>query len=196
MQLLQKKNIICGNIIAYIAYHAISKFLCQFYPGYLANFAGSTIIFFIAALIIWWFGQMVALLRWTKLLLLLRYFFIDSHTWWYRLFSSSFSLFAVTVYKRHIHWDIWVFLAQQKIPWFHLVSWCGSFVERDSFSIASVNSPETMQKPCLPQNFHTRKLGEFTLFSQWGKLFSGVPSKFLPDSMDDSYSKKDNKKVK
>ena len=44
-----------------------SIFLRQFYPGDLANFAGSTIIF-IVALIIRWFSQIVALPRWTWLL--------------------------------------------------------------------------------------------------------------------------------
>ena len=49
----------------------------QFYPGDLANFAVSTIIFFfIAALIIRWFGQVAALSRRTCLQLFLRYFFI------------------------------------------------------------------------------------------------------------------------
>ena len=63
MQILQK-IIICGNIsliialwtdifIAYIVLNRISTFLRQFYPGDLANFAGSSIIFsFIAAVII------------------------------------------------------------------------------------------------------------------------------------------------
>ena len=59
-----KKIVICGNIsliialwvdifIAFIALNPISTFLRQFYPGDLANFAGSTIVFYsIAALII------------------------------------------------------------------------------------------------------------------------------------------------
>ena len=57
--------------IACISLNPIFTFLRQFYPGDLANFAGSTIIFFIAALIIRWFGQIVALSRWTWLPLLL-----------------------------------------------------------------------------------------------------------------------------
>ena len=43
--------------IAYIALNPVFTFFRQFYPGDLANFAVSTIIFFfIAALIIRWFG--------------------------------------------------------------------------------------------------------------------------------------------
>ena len=47
-----------------------------------------------------------------------------------------------------------------KIPSFHLTSWCGNFVERHSFRIVSGDSPETV----FPQNFHTMKLGEITVF--------------------------------
>ena len=91
MQIIQKKIIICGNIsffivlwadifIRYIALNPISRFLLQFYPGYIANII---IFFFITALIIWWFSQIFALPRWAWLLLLLRYFFTDT-------FSSFF----------------------------------------------------------------------------------------------------------
>ena len=71
MQILQK-NIVCKNIslvialwvdifIAYNALNPISKFRSQFYPGDLAIFASSTIIFFfIAALIVRLIGQIVA----------------------------------------------------------------------------------------------------------------------------------------
>ena len=100
MQILQK-IIICGNIsliialwtdifIAYIVLNRISTFLRQFYPGDLANFAGSSIIFsFIAAVIIGLFGKIVAFPWWSLLLLLLWYFFIDDRTWWYLVSSSS-----------------------------------------------------------------------------------------------------------
>ena len=37
----------------------------------------------------------------------------------------------------------------RKIPYFHLISWCGSFVERHSFRIDSGESPETVRKLCL-----------------------------------------------
>ena len=46
-------------------------FQAVLYPGDLANFAGSAIIFFIAALIIQWFDQIVALRRRTWLLVFL-----------------------------------------------------------------------------------------------------------------------------
>ena len=55
-------------------------------------------------------------------------------------------------------------LALRKIPQFHLIYWCENFVGRHSFRIVSGDSPETMRKLCLPQNFHTRKLGEITVF--------------------------------
>ena len=38
----------------------------------------------------------------------------------------------------------------RKIPQFHLISWCGNFVERHSFWSFRINC-------AFPQNFHTRK---------------------------------------
>ena len=40
---------------------------------------------------------------------------------------------------------------QRKIPKFHLISWCGNFVERHGNCV-------------FPQNFHTRKLVEISVF--------------------------------
>ena len=37
-------------------------------------------------------------------------------------------------------------------------------MERHSFRVVSGESPETKRNCALPQNFHTRKLGEITLF--------------------------------
>ena len=34
----------------------------------------------------------------------------------------------------------------QKLPQFHLISWCGNFVERNSFRIVSGDSPEATRK--------------------------------------------------
>ena len=34
----------------------------------------------------------------------------------------------------------------RKIAWFHLISWCGNFLERHSFRIVSGDSPKTMRK--------------------------------------------------
>ena len=45
------------------------------------------------------------------------------------------------------------FLPLRKIPSFHLISWCGNFVERHSFLIVSGDSPETMWKLCLSTKF-------------------------------------------
>ena len=58
-----------------------------------------------------------------------------------------------------------------EMPQFYLISWCRNFVERHSFCICSV-----ILKLCIcilklcgncafPQNFHTRKLGEITVFN-------------------------------
>ena len=52
----------------------------------------------------------------------------------------------------------------RKIQKFHLVYWCGKFAETYSFWRVSGESPKTMRKLCLPQNFHTTKLGENTVF--------------------------------
>ena len=104
------------NHIAYITLNPISTFLCQFYPGFLENIAGNSIIFFfIAAITIRWFGQIVGLERRTWLLLLPRYFFIDSSTLWYLLSPSSYlQLFGpFLVFKkceRLVHRDIVGFL--------------------------------------------------------------------------------------
>ena len=57
-----------------------------------------------------------------------------------------------------------------KIPSFHLISWCGNFVERHSFHIVLGELCETMWKLCLSTNFHTRKLGEIAVF--FGVKFS------------------------
>ena len=47
----------------------------------------------------------------------------------------------------------------------YLISWCGNFVEKRSLRIVSGDSLETIRKLCLsPQNFHTRKLRESTVF--------------------------------
>ena len=45
----------------------------------------------------------------------------------------------------------------RKIPKFHLISWYGNFVERHSF-------PKLFGSCAFPQNFHTEKLGEITVF--------------------------------
>ena len=44
-------------------------------------------------------------------------------------------------------------LSLRKIPWFHLISWCGNFAERHSFRIVSAER----------HSFHTRKSGEITV---------------------------------
>ena len=40
-----------------------------------------------------------------------------------------------------------------KNPKFHLISWCGNFVERSSFRRVSDDSTETLQKLCLSTKF-------------------------------------------
>ena len=46
-----------------------------------------------------------------------------------------------------------IYLTLPKISQFHLISWCGNFVERHSFHIVSDDSPETMRKLCLSTIF-------------------------------------------
>ena len=53
--------------------------------------------------------------------------------------------------------------APRKIPHFHLISWYWNFVERHSFRIVS-NRPKLCGNCAFPQIFHTRKLGENTVF--------------------------------
>ena len=43
-----------------------------------------------------------------------------------------------------------------KMLWFHLIFWCGNFVERRSFRIG--DSPETMRKLCLSTKFSHQKI--------------------------------------
>ena len=52
----------------------------------------------------------------------------------------------------------------QIIPEFHLISWCGNFVERHSFCIGFSESLKTLRKLCLFKNVHTGKLREITVF--------------------------------
>ena len=44
-------------------------------------------------------------------------------------------------------------LHYEKYRNFHLISWCGNFVERHSFRIVSAESPKTMGKLCLSTKF-------------------------------------------
>ena len=58
-----------------------------------------------------------------------------------------------------------------EMPQFYLISWCRNFVERYSFCICSfiLKLCICILKLCgncaFPQNFHTRKLGEITVFN-------------------------------
>ena len=42
---------------------------------------------------------------------------------------------------------------QRKVPQFHLIFWCGNFMERYNFSIISGESPKNMRKPYLSIKF-------------------------------------------
>ena len=81
----------------------------SFYPGDLANRAGTTIIFFfIATLINQWFGKIITLARiWNWLQLHQRYFFIDNRTWWYLL--SPYSLLVTFFCPYFAVTNLWVF---------------------------------------------------------------------------------------
>ena len=52
----------------------------------------------------------------------------------------------------------------RKIPQFHLICWCGDFVQRHSFRIASGDWPKLCGSCAFLQDFHTRKLGEIKVF--------------------------------
>ena len=60
-----------------------------------------------------------------------------------------------------------------KIPQFHLISWCGNFVERHSLPKFCAIRPKLCGNCILPQSCHTRKLSEITVFfALWVKTFS------------------------
>ena len=48
--------------------------------------------------------------------------------------------------------------------WFHLISWCGNFVETHSFHRVRANQPQLCRNFAFPNNFHNRKLGEIMVF--------------------------------
>ena len=47
---------------------------------------------------------------------------------------------------------------------FHLISWCGGFVERHSLNIVLGDFPNICGNCAFPQTFHPRKFGEIMLF--------------------------------
>ena len=53
------------------------------------------------------------------------------------------------------------YLTLCKIPKFHLIFWCGNFLESHSFRSVS---GESCGNCAFQQNFHTRKLGEISVF--------------------------------
>ena len=67
-------------------------------------------------------------------------------------------------YQKYLHYFQTLFPSLHKLPQLHLISWRGNFVARHSFRMVSGDSPETMRKLCLAKNFHTKKLGEITVF--------------------------------
>ena len=48
----------------------------------------------------------------------------------------------------------------RKMPWFHLISWCGNFVERQF----PHNFARFARNCAFPQNLHTMKLGDIPVF--------------------------------
>ena len=63
-----------------------------------------------------------------------------------------------------LFWTCWLWHSPSKVPYCHLISWCGNFVERHSFRIAVGNLPKLRWNYVFPQNFYTKKLGEITAF--------------------------------
>ena len=72
----------------------------------------------------------------------------------FTLYSSLFE----SIFLLIVQWFSKLF-AVLKYRKFHLISWCGSFVEMHNFRRILVVSPETLRNQFL-QNFHTRKIGE------------------------------------
>ena len=53
----------------------------------------------------------------------------------------------------------------RKIPKFHLISWCGNFVETHSFRRVLGDSHQELYGNCaFPHYYHTRKLGKIMVF--------------------------------
>ena len=46
-----------------------------------------------------------------------------------------------------------------KMPYFHLNSWCGNFLERHSFRVVLGDLPETMWKLCVSAKFPHHEIG-------------------------------------
>ena len=55
-------------------------------------------------------------------------------------------------------------LALRNIQKFDLISWCGKFVERHSFPQSFARTAQNSAETAFPRNFHTRKLGEISIF--------------------------------
>ena len=51
-----------------------------------------------------------------------------------------------------------VYCSLQKIPQFHLISWCGNFVESHIFRIVSGESPKPMRKLFLSTKFSHQEI--------------------------------------
>ena len=49
----------------------------------------------------------------------------------------------------------------RKIPYFHLITWCGNFVETTFSAIG----PKLCRNWCVSQNFKTKKLGEIKILN-------------------------------
>ena len=63
--------------------------------------------------------------------------------------------FCCPLLSQYMEYSLW------KISHFYLISWCGNFVERHSFPAIR---PTLCGNCVFPQNFHTRKSGETTIF--------------------------------
>ena len=94
------------------------------------------------------------------------HFFYWKHSfWWKSLFSTEAIPFSHSFLRKSFLlveaisflWRQYFAVKNiplQKIPQFHLISWGGSFVERNSFRIVSANR----------STFHTRKLRKIAVF--------------------------------
>ena len=69
----------------------------------------------------------------------------------YATFSYPYGSFS-PILKSNLKFSL------RKIPWFHLISWCGNFAARHSFRIVSEDLPETMRKLYLSTKFPHQKI--------------------------------------
>ena len=98
---------------------------------------------------------------------------VDSNYWQYFGSSESYCRQECQLPLLAEFWQ----LSLQKIPYFHLISWCRNFVEGHSFCIVSADLPYTMHKPYFSRKFlHQKIRWNYCVLRSVSKLrFQGLP---------------------